>query len=52
LSVVDRDLANSFLISFVPEARDGRWHDLSVKLSDMPKADLRYMHKFYAPTER
>jgi VWFA-related protein len=49
LTALDRDLANSFLISFVPEAGDGKFHHLSVRLSKMPNADLRFMSEFYAP---
>ena len=49
LTALDRDLANSFLISFVPEAGDGKFHHLNVRLSKMPNADLRFMSEFYAP---
>lgn len=49
LVALDRDLANSFLVSFVPEVRDGKFHHLSVRLSKMPNTDLRSMPRFYAP---
>lgn len=49
LAALDRDLANSFLVSFVPEAQDGKWHHLSVKLA---KTDLRSMPRFYAQPQR
>lgn len=52
LTALDRDLANSFLISFVPEARDGKFHHLSVRLSKMPNADLRSISEFSAPRKR
>jgi VWFA-related protein len=52
LTALDRDLANSFLISFVPEARDGKLHHVSVRLSKLPNADLRFMSGFYAPLKR
>jgi Ca-activated chloride channel family protein len=52
LSALDRDLANSFLVSFVPEARDGKLHHLSVRLSKMPNAHLRFISEFYAPLKR
>jgi len=52
LTALDRDLANSFLISFVPEAQDGKFHHLSVRLSKMPNADLRFISEFYAPRKR
>jgi len=52
LTALDRDLANSFLVSFVPQARDGKLHHLSVRLSKMPNTDLRSMSRFYAPLKR
>ncbi len=52
LAVLDHDLANSFLVSFVPKGRDGKFHHLNVKLSKLPNAGLRFMPEFRAPPER
>jgi VWFA-related protein len=51
LTAVDRDLANSFLVSFASGVRDGKFHHLSVKLLKIPNATLRYNSEFYAPPE-
>jgi VWFA-related protein len=52
LHALERDLADSFLIAFVPRTRDGKAHRLRVKLQKTPTADLRFMPNFYAPAER
>ena len=48
LAEIEHALANSFLIGFVPESRDGKAHGLTVRLPKA-KSNFGYMPVFYSP---
>lgn len=51
LAAIERDVANSFLVGFVPEAHDGKSHKLRVELKNR-SIRARYTPVFYATAAR
>jgi hypothetical protein len=52
LKTIGRDLSNSFLLGFISEAHDARFHNFTVEFSNLANRPLRTLQKVYAPSVR